>query len=63
MSEDREATIEERLAALRNQEAVMLFTELLTLRRKRHRDKLEAGENPEMRGRAKECKDLLHVFG
>jgi len=62
MTDQRETEIEERLALLRHTEASVLTAELLKLRRERHRDKLEGSEDPTMRGRAKECKDLLHIF-
>ena len=40
-----------------------MMLELLAIRRNRHRDSLEKNENPEIRGRAKECKDILTFFG
>ena len=57
---EREQEILERLRP--HQEAMQLFSELLTVRRERHRDKLEKGEDSEVRGRAKECKDLIQVL-
>ena len=60
--QERENEIEDRLALLRHTEVATLTAELLKLRRERHRDKLEGSEDPVMRGRAKECKDLLHIF-
>jgi len=59
---ERELEIEDRLALLKHTEGVMLLAELLSLRRERHRDKLENNESEEFRGRAKECKDLLHIL-
>lgn len=57
---EREPEILERLKT--HQEATKLFSELLAIRRERHRDKLEKGEDNEVRGRAKECKDLLQLL-
>lgn len=62
MSKEREAEIAETLSNLRHTEAAVLITELLTLRRERHRDRLEKEENGEIRGKAQECKDLLQIF-
>ncbi len=62
MSKEREKEIEERLIANKHQEVSVLFIELFTLRRERHRDKLEGAEDVNVRGRAKECKDLLYIF-
>jgi hypothetical protein len=59
MSKEREAKILETLEPYRQQETLRLVVELLTLRRERHRDRLESEESEELRGRAKECKDLL----
>lgn len=63
MSEYREPALEEQLVLRKHQEGLTAMIELLQLRRERYRDKLESTENPEMRGRAKECKDLLQIFG
>lgn len=62
MNDDREAEILETLGHLKHTEAAVLITELLTLRRKRYRDRLEKEENGEVRGKAQECRDLLHIF-
>ncbi len=62
MSKQREAEIREILAELKNQNSMVLLFELLTLRRSRYRDKLESEESSEIRGRSKECKDLLQIF-
>ena len=50
------------LASRKHEETVRIFCEYLALRREKHRDKLESGGNEEIRGRAKECKDLLSIF-
>ena len=63
MSQERAKEIQDILVSYKDMESIILFRELLALRRKRHRDKLEAGENAEERGRSKECKDLLQLFG
>jgi len=62
MSKEREGEIEGLLQDYRKQEVPMLLIELLTLRRERHRDSIERTENPEVRGKSKECKDLLEIF-
>lgn len=62
MSKEREYEIEKQLEAHKHQSVPVLIKELLTLRRERHRDKLENGENVDVRGRAKECKDLLQIL-
>ena len=62
MSKEREAEIEELLSQRKHNEVATLVLELLTLRRERHRDRLEREENGEVRGKAQECKDLLHIF-
>lgn len=63
MSKEREAELVETLQSYKHTEAFRLAGELLALRRERHRDRLEGGEDSEVRGRAKECKDLLQIFG
>ena len=62
MSKEREAELTDQLNSCRDMEVAKLFIELFTLRRERFRDKLERQEDPETRGRALECKDMLHVF-
>ncbi|MDY0282792.1 MAG: hypothetical protein RBR35_19850 [Salinivirgaceae bacterium] len=62
MSKERENEIEGLLQDYRKQEVPMLISELLNLRRERHRDSIERTENTEVRGRSKECKDLLQIF-
>lgn len=61
-SKEREAKIVDLLQSYKHQEIPTLLVELLTIRRERHRDKLEREEFAEVRGRAKECKDLLLLF-
>jgi hypothetical protein len=63
MSKDREASIIERLESFRGQEMFSLVGELLSIKRERYRDCLEREERAEVRGKAKECKDLLQIFG
>ena len=58
----RVADIKDILHRYQDTEAVMLIKELLTLRREQWRDKLESSENDQVRGRAKECKELLHFL-
>ena len=41
---------------------VRKITALLALRRERHRNSLEDGEDPKTQGRALECRDLIKVF-
>jgi len=62
VNKERELEIEDRIALLKHTEGVVLLAELFSLRRERHRDKLESSESEEMRGRAKECKDLIHIL-
>ena len=62
MSREREAVVIEALTERKFQEGLILMAELLTLRRERHRDRLEGSEDPVARGRAKECKDLLRFL-
>jgi len=50
------------LEGYKGHEVPVLVAELLTLRRERHRDKLEVAEDPAKRGRALECKDLLNIL-
>lgn len=58
----REEVIMETLKSLRSSDACRLMAELLGLRRERLRDRLEGSDNPEARGRAKECKDLIQLL-
>ena len=62
MSKDREVEIAEILSNSKHMELYILCKELFTLRRERHRDKLERQEDNQLRGRALECKDLLQIF-
>ena len=62
MSTEREVQLEETIMACKYSEGVAAFLELLTIRREKHRDKLEASDSPEIRGRAKECKDIFQLF-
>jgi len=63
MQPDRETEILEALPAVAHERGVKLLLELFALRREKHRDKLENNEDATIRGRAKECKDLLNLFG
>jgi hypothetical protein len=62
MSKEREAELVETLQSYKHTEAHRLIGELVALRRERHRGTLESSDNPDARGRAKECKDLLQIF-
>lgn len=62
MNRDRESELLELLSPYKGQGVLNHVTELLTLRRERHRDRLEKAEEAEFRGRAKECKDLIQLF-
>lgn len=62
MSNEREEKIRETLASYGPSDVKSLVLELVTLRRERHRSKLENQESSEVRGRAKECKDLIQIF-
>ncbi len=62
MSKEREGEIIDALKGYGASEVTRLISELLSLRRERHRDRLETDDAPEVRGRAKECKDLLQIF-
>lgn len=62
MSKEREAEICEILSNLKHTEAAVLIQELLYLRRERYRDRLEKEDSGEIRGKAQECKDMLHIF-
>ena len=59
---DRETELLERLKLLGHTEAYTTIVEILKIRRERYRDKLENIDNPETRGKAKECKDLLQIL-
>ena len=61
--QDRETEILEALPSVAHERGVKLLIELFTIRREKHRDKIESNEDPITRGRAKECKDLLNLFG
>lgn len=62
MSDNREAELEERLSSLQHSETAKLVVELLQIRRENWRTKLEGQESDQVRGRAKECKDLIQIF-
>lgn len=60
---DREAELEEWFRQRSGTTQVLAkLEELLSLRRTRYRATLEKNEDPEARGRAKECKEMLHLF-
>lgn len=50
------------LSRFKGSDCLNLVTKLMTSRREKYRDKLESAESPEIRGRAKECKDLIRLF-
>lgn len=50
------------LQAMAQSEYARNMEKFLQLRRERFRDSLESFENSEIRGRAKECKELLQLF-
>jgi hypothetical protein len=62
MSNNPEISIYARLKAHAGQDAVVLLQQVLIERREEYRDQLEKNENPEIRGKAKECRDLLAIF-
>lgn len=62
MSEKREIEIETYLESNKHTPMAVQLVELLRLRREKYRDKLENTEDGVVRGRAKECKDLLHIL-
>lgn len=62
MSDNRIADIHDLLVAYKHSEVATLIVELLEMRREKWRDKLEGSENDQVRGRAKECKELLQLF-
>lgn len=62
MSKEREGEIIDTLVSYGPSEVTRLISELLSLRRERYLEKLEAGESDQVRGRSKECKDLLQIF-
>lgn len=62
MSKDKEEELVQKIKTCGQSEAVRAFRELFTLRRERHRDRLESEESAEVRGKAKECRDLLQLF-
>lgn len=62
MSKDREGDLIQRLKALGRTESGTVLREILALRRERYRDRLESEESAEVRGKSKECRDLLQLF-
>jgi len=62
MNDNREAELEEKLSSLQRSETAKLMVELLQIRRENWRTKLEGQESDQVRGRAKECKDLIQIF-
>ena len=57
-----EQEILERLELVKHSEGVRLVCDLLLLRRRKYRDKLESMESEEIRGRSKECRDLVAIL-
>lgn len=60
MSKDEEDKIVDSLTL--DVGAVQKITKLLELRRSRYKGNLEDADDPETRGRSKECRDLLKMF-
>lgn len=58
----REQELEEYIHNHRHSEVGIFVRELLALRREKYRDKLEGANSDELRGRAKECKDMLNIL-
>jgi len=58
----REGELIERLKAAAHTNELKCVVELLTLRREKHRNSLEAENSDETRGRSKECKDLVNIL-
>ena len=63
MSKERIKEIQDILVSYKDMESIILLREMIALRREQHRNRLEGEESAEVRGRAKECKDLLQLFG
>ena len=59
---DRMSELRDRIKLYSDGEAMVILKELLRLRREHYRDRLESTDSAEVRGRAKECKDLLSLF-
>ena len=57
-----EQEIRERLELEKHTTGIQLILELLRIKRERYRDKLESMENEEIRGRSKECRDLVAIL-
>ena len=62
VSKERIKEIQDILASYKDMESMILLRELIMLRREQHRNRLEGEESAEVRGRAKECKDLIQIF-
>jgi len=62
MSKELEAAAVERFIPYRTQESVMRLGDVVRARIERHRDRLEVVESSEVRGRLKECRDILRLF-
>jgi len=62
MPNNSDDSIYARLKAHTGQDAIVLLQLVLNEKREEYRDQLEKNENPEIRGRAKECRDLLAIF-
>lgn len=62
MSKEREDELVQKLKTCGRSETATTWQELLTLRYERHRDRLVTEESAEVRGKAKECRDLLRLF-
>ena len=57
-----EQEIMDRLELFKHSEGVRLVYDLLLLKREKYRDKLESMESDEIRGRSKECRDLIAIL-
>lgn len=45
-----------------NSEGIIALKELLSIWRERYRDKLEKENDEQVRGKAKNCKEILQIF-
>ena len=61
-TKERIKEIQDILVSYKDMESMILLREMITLRREQHRNRLEGEKSSEVRGRAKECKDLLQLF-
>jgi len=62
MTRDKMQDLEDFIVLNKQTQLGLAFRDFLLLRREVHRDKLEGANNDEIRGRAKECKDILNIL-